>query len=73
MNTSEEFSVLDPMLPPADDVYVMPATQGQIRFWSLDQMHPGNPALEYAAHVAMPRQVKRRSAGDGIHSGRATS
>src|SRR5277367_4101019 len=45
MNTSEEFSVLNPMLPPADDVYVMPATQGQIRFWSLDQMHPGNPAL----------------------------
>jgi thioesterase domain-containing protein len=33
------------MPPPADEVYVMPATQGQIRFWSLDQMHPGNPAL----------------------------
>ncbi len=32
-------------VPPADEVYVMPATQGQIRFWSLDQMHPGNPAL----------------------------
>jgi thioesterase domain-containing protein len=31
--------------PPADEVYVMPATQGQVRFWSLDQMHPGNPAL----------------------------
>jgi thioesterase domain-containing protein len=45
MNTPEELSVLNPMLPPADDVYVMPATQGQIRFWSLDQMHPGNPAL----------------------------
>jgi thioesterase domain-containing protein len=44
MNTSEEFSVLNTM-PPVDDVYVMPATQGQIRFWSLDQMHPGNPAL----------------------------
>jgi thioesterase domain-containing protein len=45
MNTPEELSVLNPMLPPADDVYVMPATQGQVRFWSLDQMHPGNPAL----------------------------
>jgi len=45
MNTPEELSVSNPMLPPADDVYVMPATQGQIRFWSLDQMHPGNPAL----------------------------
>ncbi len=26
-------------------VYAMPATQGQIRFWSLDQLNPGNPAL----------------------------
>src|SRR5258708_2643156 len=34
--------------PPADatdDVYVMPATQGQVRFWSLDQLNPGNPGL----------------------------
>jgi amino acid adenylation domain-containing protein len=23
----------------------MPATQGQVRFWSLDQLNPGNPAL----------------------------
>jgi amino acid adenylation domain-containing protein len=23
----------------------MPATQGQLRFWSLDQLNPGNPAL----------------------------
>ena len=45
MNTPEELSVVNPMLAPADEVYVMPATQGQIRFWSLDQMHPGNPAL----------------------------
>jgi thioesterase domain-containing protein/NRPS condensation-like uncharacterized protein len=43
--TSEELSVVNPMPLPADEVYVMPATQGQIRFWSLDQMHPGNPAL----------------------------
>ena len=27
------------------DVYAMPATPGQIRFWSLDQLNPGNPAL----------------------------
>jgi amino acid adenylation domain-containing protein len=27
------------------EVYAMPATQGQVRFWSLDQMNPGNPAL----------------------------
>ena len=26
-------------------VYAMPATQGQVRFWSLDQLNPGNPAL----------------------------
>src|ERR1700733_10321978 len=43
-NTPEEMPVVSSM-PPADEVYVMPATQGQIRFWSLDQMHPGNPAL----------------------------
>jgi len=30
---------------PSTDVYAMPATQGQIRFWSLDQLNPGNPAL----------------------------
>ncbi len=47
-------AVLDPTLdrvsrggpPPGDsEVYAMPATQGQIRFWSLDQLNPGNPAL----------------------------
>jgi amino acid adenylation domain-containing protein len=27
------------------DVYAMPATPGQLRFWSLDQLNPGNPAL----------------------------
>jgi thioesterase domain-containing protein len=43
--TPEELSVANAMPLPADEVYVMPATQGQIRFWSLDQMHPGNPAL----------------------------
>ena len=31
---------------PADaETYAMPATQGQVRFWSLDQLNPGNPAL----------------------------
>ena len=45
MSTSEELSVANVIPPAADEVYVMPATQGQIRFWSLDQMHPGNPAL----------------------------
>ena len=29
----------------ATDLYAMPATQGQVRFWSLDQLDPGNPAL----------------------------
>lgn len=27
------------------DTYAMPATAGQLRFWSLDQLNPGNPAL----------------------------
>ena len=44
IKTPAELPVEDPMLP-ADEVYAMPATQGQIRFWSLDQMRPGNPAL----------------------------
>jgi thioesterase domain-containing protein len=44
-NHAEETSVTNSTLLPADEVYAMPATQGQIRFWSLDQMHPGNPAL----------------------------
>jgi thioesterase domain-containing protein/aryl carrier-like protein len=43
-NISEHLPVANPMFP-GDDIYVMPATQGMIRFWSLDQMHPGNPAL----------------------------
>jgi amino acid adenylation domain-containing protein len=30
---------------PNAEVYAMPATQGQLRFWSLDQLNPGNPAL----------------------------
>jgi thioesterase domain-containing protein len=43
--TPEELPVVNAMPPPTDEVYAMPATQGQVRFWSLDQMHPGNPAL----------------------------
>lgn len=44
-NHAEETPVTNSTLLPVDEVYAMPATQGQIRFWSLDQMHPGNPAL----------------------------
>jgi hypothetical protein len=29
----------------SSETYAMPATQGQLRFWSLDQLNPGNPAL----------------------------
>ncbi len=29
----------------ADETYAMPATPGQERFWSVDQLQPGNPAL----------------------------
>jgi len=36
-------SALGPAL--VGDIYAMPATQGQVRFWSLDQLNPGNPAL----------------------------
>jgi thioesterase domain-containing protein len=43
-NTPEE-TVVSTTASPVDEVYAMPATQGQVRFWSLDQMHPGNPAL----------------------------
>ena len=45
LSAAEELAVASAMPPPVDEVYFMPATQGQIRFWSLDQMHPGNPAL----------------------------
>jgi len=34
-----------PEAVPAADLYAMPATQGQVRFWSIDQLNPGNPAL----------------------------
>ncbi|WP_158941507.1 condensation domain-containing protein [Granulicella sp. S190] len=44
-NAPEEVPAVSTTASPADEVYFMPATQGQIRFWSLDQMHPGNPAL----------------------------
>jgi thioesterase domain-containing protein len=44
-NTPEETPVASPSVSSVDEVYAMPATQGQVRFWSLDQMHPGNPAL----------------------------
>ncbi len=30
---------------PTEILYAFPATQGQVRFWSLDQLDPGNPAL----------------------------
>lgn len=31
--------------PTSAETYAMPATQGQLRFWSLDQLDLGNPAL----------------------------
>ena len=31
--------------PHTEPLYAFPATQGQLRFWSLDQLDPGNPAL----------------------------
>ena len=31
--------------PAAGETYAMPAAAGQMRFWSLDQLRPGNPAL----------------------------
>ena len=34
-----------PTATAAAEVYAMPATQGQARFWSLDQLNPGDPAL----------------------------
>ena len=34
-----------PQPEPSGDTWAMPATQGQVRFWSLDQLNPGNPAL----------------------------
>ena len=36
---------LGPDASAAMDSYAMPATRGQVRFWSLDQLNPGNPAL----------------------------
>ena len=43
MPTSREDAAVHDVI--AADEYVMPATQGQVRFWSLDQLNPGNPAL----------------------------
>lgn len=53
LETTDEYAQ-DVLVPPSNesgatisphDVYAMPATRGQARFWSLDQLHPGNPAL----------------------------
>lgn len=32
-----------PVSPAAEEVYVLPASLGQERFWALDRMNPGNP------------------------------
>ena len=38
-------AVLAPVHAEPGDTYAMPASAGQVRFWSLDQLNPGNPAL----------------------------
>jgi len=38
-------AVSQKMMDAGDDVYIMPATPSQIRFWLLDRMHSGNHAL----------------------------
>ncbi len=50
--TSEMLPPQSPPLAPEQsqaelgaETYAMPATPGQLRFWSLDQLNPGNPAL----------------------------
>lgn len=47
----------DPVTPESsEDVYVFPTTVGQRRFWLLDQLKPGNPALNVplAARIEGP-------------------
>jgi thioesterase domain-containing protein/acyl carrier protein len=39
--------------PPADEVFVFPATAGQQGFWYLDQLQPGNPAYNIAVRFRL--------------------
>jgi thioesterase domain-containing protein/NRPS condensation-like uncharacterized protein len=44
-STESTPAISQKMTDTGDDVYVMPATPSQIRFWLLDRMHHGNHAL----------------------------
>jgi amino acid adenylation domain-containing protein len=43
--TDKDLEQYSPETEPEPDIYAMPATPSQMRFWSLHQMHPGNHAL----------------------------
>jgi thioesterase domain-containing protein len=47
LDLSEPLSSLEDSAPLADesDIFVLPATPSQVRFWSLDQLQPGNHAI----------------------------
>ena len=72
-NTPEETSVVSSAASPVDEVYAMPATQGQVRFWVAGSDAPREPRVEYAADVAVSRQAKCGPAGHGFYSGGATT
>jgi aspartate racemase len=50
---------LDAEGEPRDDVYVFPATPAQHRYWLLDQLEPGNPALNMPLAIRLTGQLDR--------------
>jgi non-ribosomal peptide synthetase component F/thioesterase domain-containing protein/acyl carrier protein len=50
-----------------EDVYVFATTLAQRRFWMLDRLKPGNPALNFALSARLQGRVDRAALQQAIH------
>jgi non-ribosomal peptide synthetase component F/thioesterase domain-containing protein len=62
-----EVSALGPTYPNTRERYVMPASVAQERFWTLEMLAPGNPALHMRACVRLTGKVAKNKLEKSFH------
>jgi non-ribosomal peptide synthetase component F/thioesterase domain-containing protein len=62
-----EAPAADPTYPSTRERYVMPASVAQERFWTLEELAPGNPALHMRACVRLTGKVAKDKLEKSFH------
>ena len=53
--------------PPSEEVFVFPTTVAQRRFWLLDQLKPGNPALNVPLAARLKGRLDRATLAQAVN------